>query len=95
MPAGVSQIIGLLAIAGGVYAGWELALARPVGRRSFAGDAARAFVLVVLLIIGIDELVFGQNAILSVGYLLQLPLQSVQLAFGAALAVAAFVWSRE
>jgi hypothetical protein len=91
---GLQTLVGLLSIVGGAYAAFDLLSTGGRARRPLRSDIAGAFVLVLLLTIGVDLIIFGQNAVLQVGFILQLPLLAVQIAFVAVLLLASFVWTK-
>jgi hypothetical protein len=79
----------------GLSAGYDLlfgAADAPRGRRAIPGLLARVWILVLLTTVGIDALLFGQNAVLQLTYLLALPLLPVQLGFLVSLLLASYFW---
>jgi len=89
----LQTIVSLVALLGGVLAGYELLFLPGTWFKDPIGSIARGWVFVILTTIGIDELVFGQNAILQVGYVLGLPLLPLQIGFVVSLLVAIYFWS--
>jgi hypothetical protein len=94
MPFGLQTLIGVLSIGGGMYAAYDFLFGPRRTAKSRASDVAGGIIFVILMTIGIDEVFFGQNAVLQVGYILQLPLLAVQIGFIAALLLASYAWTR-
>ncbi len=88
------SVVALVALAAAGYAGYELAV-EPDWRRRLPATAARVWVLVLLAVVGVEDLAFGTNAVLMLGYQTGVPLRYLQLAFVASLAAAVLVWTRD
>ena len=93
MPFSWQSILGVVALLAGLYAGYDLLFATRHWNRDLAGVVARAWVFVLLVTIGLDQMLFGQNAVLQIGYVFGLPLLAVQIGFVISLLVATFIWS--
>ncbi|HVC33409.1 MAG TPA: hypothetical protein VNL16_07860 [Chloroflexota bacterium] len=93
MTIGIQDVLGVAALVGGVYAGYDLLFGVPSWKAAAARVIARVWVCVLLVTVGVDQIVFGQNAVLQVGYLLGLPLLAVQIGFILSLVVALYGWS--
>lgn len=87
----LTRLFSYLALVGALYAGYELLIGTSVWRR-WSALAARVWILLLLGTVGVDEVFFRQNALLTAGYLLGLPLFPFQVAIVASLVVATWVW---
>lgn len=88
----IQSVVSVLALLGGLFAGYELLFSTSAWSKNVVGTIARGWVFVILTTVGIDELAFGQNAILQVGYVLGLPLLPLQLGFAVSLLAAIYLW---
>jgi len=89
----LQTIVSIVALLGGLLAGYELLFLPDVWSKNAIGFVARGWVFVILTTIGVDELIFGQNAVLQVGYLLGLQLLPLQIGFVVSLVVAIYFWT--
>jgi hypothetical protein len=85
------RLFGYVALGAALYAAYELAF-RPWVWRHRIGVIARAWVVVLPGTVGIDEVLFGQNALLAAGYFFTLPLVPLQVAVVVSLLVAMWAW---
>jgi hypothetical protein len=83
----------LAALGTGLYAGFDLLFGVKSWSQAVSGVIARGFLFVVLSTVGIDQLLFGQNAVLQVGYAFGLPLVAVQVGFAGAILIAIYFWT--
>lgn len=85
-----SRLASYVALAAALYAAYELVMPAPAGQR-WAGVVARIWICLLLGSVGIDEIIFGQNALLVAGYLLGVPLFPLQI--GVAISIVAATWA--
>lgn len=97
MPGGsavsLSEVVGTIALLGGLYAGYDLVFGVKDWRSAVRGVVARCYLFALLTTVGIDAVLFSQNAVLQLGYILGLPLLAVQVGFVLSLLVASYFWS--
>lgn len=93
MSINLQEILAVAAMLGSLYAGYDLLFGVKTWKHAVPGVIARGWICVLLATVGIDQIVFGQNAVLLVGYLLGLPLLAIQAGFILSLLVASYLWS--
>ena len=93
MSVSLQEILGVAALLGGLYAGYDLIYGVRSWKQAVPGVIARGWVCALLVTVGIDQIVFGQNAVLLIGYLFGLPLLAIQIGFILSLLVAGYLWS--
>ncbi len=89
----LQTIVSIVALLGGLLAGHELLFLPGAWSKNAIGFIARGWIFVILTTVGIDELVFGQNAVLQIGYVLGLPLRSLQIGFVVSFFIAIYFWT--
>ena len=95
MAISIQVILGVIALLGGFYAGYDLLFGVENWRKAVPSVIARSWVCALLAMIGIDQVFFGQNAVLQIGFLLGLPLLAIQIGFIVSLGIAVYLWSSE
>ncbi len=93
MAISIQEILGVLALLAGIYAGYDLLFGVRDWRQAVPGVIARGWICVLLATVGVDQVFFGQNALLQVGYILAIPLLAVQVGVVLSLVVASYLWS--
>ena len=95
LPLEAQLALSALALLTGLYAGFDLVFRLPDWRRDPLAVVARGWLFVVLVVVGVEEIVFGTNALLLIGYRLRVPLVAIQVFALGSIVAASLVWSRD
>jgi hypothetical protein len=93
MAISIQSILAIAALLGAIYAAYDLVFGVHDWGQALPGVIARGWICALLATVGVDQVVFGQNALLQLGYLLGLPLLAVQIGVVLSLLVAGYLWS--
>ncbi len=93
MALSIQSILGVAALIGAIYAGYDLVFGVRDWGQMLPGVIARGWICALFATVGVDQVVFSQNALLQLGYLLGLPLLAVQIGVVLSLLVAGYLWS--